>query len=307
MTRHAGVAATPGVVHRVLALDGGPVSVYSAGPADRPAVVLLHGAMFDEARFSWDQLFPALAERFRVIAVDLPGHGGSRPWGGHLGHERLLTVLEAAFEQLGLDRFALVGLSMGGGLALGYASRHPERVTRMVLVEPGGLGERLDHQFLTWLWLRLPGTRSAVSRAYAGASEARLRRLLEKLYVGGSRPTDPDRLVGILRDEIAGKRRCRESDLDDWQTDAIGPRRLTCNLLDRIPRVACPTLWLRGAESTLVSAEEMERAVDLAAAPATLTVIPGAGHMLPLERPADVKAAVLAFLDGGVDESATAR
>lgn len=291
-----GVEGTPGVEHRIVELPDGPVSVYVAGDPGRPAVVLLHGAMYDEARFSWDQLFGELAVDHRVHAIDLPRHGRSRPWPGHLGHDRLLGVLEATTDALGLDRFALVGLSMGGGLAIAYAARHPDRIRCLVLFEPGGLGTRLRQHLLTWTWVHLPGTGRLMNRWLRGRRRPALLRTLRSLYVGGAEPTAPDRLVDILADEISGKARWRENDLDDWQTDAIGPFRLTWNLLDQIPALTCPTLWLRGADSTLVSQDEMERAVALAAGPAELVVVPGSGHLLPLERPREVGAAVRRFL-----------
>lgn len=296
-----GVTETPGVTHEVFPVGGGPLSVYAAGDPGAPPVVLLHGAMYDEARFVWDQMFGVLAARWRVYAVDLPRHGSSRPWQGHLDHDRLGGILAAGFDTLGLDRFALVGLSMGGALAIEYAARHPARVERMALFEPGGLGERLDRQLLTWAYLRTPGTRGLLNRWYAG-HPARLRAVLDRLFVGGSRPTDPERLAAILAAEVTAKRRWREAELDDLQTDAIGPRRLTWNVFDSVGRLACPTLWLRGAESTLVKQHEMERAVTLAdrpGAPARLVVIPGAGHLLPLERPAEANAAVVEFLGDG--------
>ena len=143
LAARGGVDGTPGVEHAVLTIEGSPLSYYAAGDPGRPVVVLLHGAMFDEARFIWDRLFPALAEHVRVVAFDTPRHGGSRPWPGHLGHERLMRIVHAAVDQLGLDRFSIVGLSMGGGAALEYASLHPDRVDRMVLFEPGGLADRL--------------------------------------------------------------------------------------------------------------------------------------------------------------------
>lgn len=295
-----GVTGTPGVEHRTLTIQGHPLSCYVAGAEDAPPVVLLHGAMFDEARFIWDQLFPVLAARFRVHAIDTPRHGASRPWPGHLGHDRLVEVLDATVNQLGLDRFFLVGLSMGGGLALGFGARFPERVRAMVLFEPGGLGTRLPRQFLTWAYTRTPGLGRAATKCLHRQDPRRLRRTLDSLYVGGSTTTDPDRVLRVLRDEIDGKHRFRERDLDDWQKDAIGPWRQTWTVLDSVATISCPTLWLRGADSTLVTQEEMERAVDVArtaGSAATLRVIPGAGHMLPLERPALANAAVLEFLE----------
>jgi len=125
-------------------------------------------------------------------------------------------------------------------------------------------------------------------------------RLLKSIFVGGSTPTDPERLVAILKQEIKGKHEHAERDLDDWQLDSIGPFRLKWNLLDRIHLIKCPTLWLRGADSELVKQHEMERAVKLAAsggAEAELRLIQHAGHLLPLERPAEANAAVKEFLD----------
>ncbi|WP_052466014.1 alpha/beta fold hydrolase [Mobilicoccus massiliensis] len=292
-----GVEATPGVEHRVIRVDGNPVSVYSAGAPSHPSVVLLHGAMYDEARFVWDQVFFELAGSYRVHAIDAPRHGRSRPWPGHLGNDRLLGILEQTFLALGLERFNLVGLLMGGGLSIGYAARHPEQVISAALFEPGGLGDKLDRHVLTWLWIRTPGTRRLLNRWLVRKRRPALMKTLRSLYVGGSRPTAPDRLVGILKDEVDGKARFHESDLDDWQTDAVGPLRLTWNLLDQIPALACPTLWLRGADSVMVKQHEMERAVSLAGVDANLVVIPGAGHLLPLERPHEVRQALLAFLD----------
>lgn len=138
----------------------------------------------------------------RVRSRHPPRHGGSRPWEGHLGHERLMGVLASVFAQLGLTRFSVVGLSMGGGLAIESTAARPERVTSMALFEPGGLGTRLDQQFLTWLYVKTPGTGRLLNRAYHRKSSAALRKTLDSLYVGGSQPTDPDRLVAILKDEI---------------------------------------------------------------------------------------------------------
>lgn len=117
---------------------------------------------------------------------------------------------------------------------------------------------------------------------------------------GGAKPTDPERLISILEDEIKGKYKYGENDMDDWQLNGIGPFKLIWDLLDRIPLLKCPTLWIRGADSTLVKQSEMERAVKLATASGNeveLQLIQNAGHMLPLERPEQAGAAVKAFLD----------
>lgn len=299
MELHGGVESAPGLKRHTLRVCGGPMNVYEAGDASRPAVVLLHGAMYDEARFIWDQLFPALAKTYHVFAPDTPRHGKSRPWKGELNRERLLAVFEETFRQLRLNSFSVVGLSMGGGLAIEYAAAHPEQIGAMALFEPGGLGETVGGQFFTWLYIHTPGMLTMLNKRYARLDDAAVEKLLKTIYVGGSQPTDPARLSAILKDEIHGKFENGENDLDDWQLSAIRPFRLKWNLLGQISQIRCPTLWLRGEKSTLVKQSEMERALRLAregGAEASLLVIPGAGHILPLERPKEANEAVLGFL-----------
>lgn len=295
---HVGVEGTAGTTHRVLTVCGGPVSVYEAGSSENTAVVLLHGAMYDEARFSWDQLFPALAEQYHVFAVDTPRHGRSRPWSGTLDRAKLLEILAETFRQLKLERFSIVGLSMGGGLAIEYAAQHPEQVVSMALFEPGGLGETVTGQLFTYCYIHTPGMLRLLSKRYVKMSRQQIEKTLRSLYTGTSAPTDPERLITILQDEIRGKFECGENDMDDWQLSGIGAFQLKWNLLGTIPQIQCPTLWLRGGNSVLVKQSEMERAAALArqgGIEATLTTVPNAGHMLPLEQPEAANKAVLEF------------
>jgi pimeloyl-ACP methyl ester carboxylesterase len=295
-----GLEGTAGVTRRMLSVSGEPVCVYEAGPKDSPAVVLLHGAMYDESRFIWDQMFPALSERYHVFAVDSPRHGKSRPWTGVLDRARLMEIFSEVFRQLALPRFSIVGLSMGGGLAIEYAASHPEQVRSMALFEPGGLGDKADLELLTWLYTRVPRLLHLMSRQYARYDDAKIEKALRSIYTKGTEPRDPARLTAILKDEMQGKFASGEQALDDWQISAMGPMRLKWNLLDKIAALRCPTLWLRGTQSALVKQHEIERAVRIAktgGADAELALIPHAGHMLPLEQAEQANAVVLAFLD----------
>ncbi len=293
-----GVESTVGVKRRILPVLDGTVCVYEAGDPNRPAIVLLHGAMYDESRFIWNALFPALSVRYHVFAIDTPRHGGSRPWQGVLDRARLMEILRETFTQLGLTRFSVTGLSMGGGLAIEYASLHPEQVETMVLFEPGGIGDKVDLQWFTYVYIRTPGMLRLISRQYIKYSDAKIEKVLRSIYTKGTAPRDPARLTAILRDEIRGKFNFGEQDMDDWQIGAINLTKLNWNLLSQVEAIRCPTLWLRGAESKLVKQAEMERAVHLAGlhgSSAELIVIPKAGHILPLEQPEQANAAVLDF------------
>ena len=294
-----GVEGVAGVKKHLLAVSGGTVCVYEAGDDAAKRIVMLHGAMYDESRFIWDQLFPALAKQYHVFAIDTPRHGGSRPWSGFLDRARLMEILQETFSRLGLTRFSIIGLSMGGGLAIEYASLYPEQVEAMALFEPGGLGERVDLQWFTYLYIKTQGMLRLLSRQYIKYSDEKIEKVLRSIYTKGTSPTSPTRLTAILKDEIHGKFEFGERDMDDWQISGINLTHLNWNLLNQVEAIRCPTLWLRGAQSTLVKQAEMERAARLAAtqgSSAQLIVIPNAGHILPLEQPEQANQAVLDFL-----------
>lgn len=300
-----GLEGTPGLTKRLLSVYDGTICVYEAGQEHTEQIVLLHGAMYDESRLIWDAMFPALAARYHVYAVDTPRHGGSRPWSGMLDRARLMAIFEQVFAQLGLKRFSIVGLSMGGGLAIEYASVHQDQVKSMALFEPGGLGERVDLQWLTWLYIKTPGMLRLLSRQYVRYSDEKLEKLLSSIFTKGTMPKDLSRLSAVLKDEIRGKFTYDEQDMDDWQISAIGPVHLAWNLLEETGRIHCPTLWLRGAESKLVKQAEMERAVALlqeTGARTELVVVANAGHMLPLEQPEQAIRAVLDFFASVLDQ-----
>ncbi len=110
--------------------------VYMAGPkeSDRRPLLLLHGGVIEAA--SWMEAVTALCADRLVIAPDLPAHGAS----GYLPPPQLLGWLEAFVNHSDLHNFDLGGHSMGGGLAIRYAAQHGDRVRRLILCAPVGMG-----------------------------------------------------------------------------------------------------------------------------------------------------------------------
>jgi pimeloyl-ACP methyl ester carboxylesterase len=118
---------------------------FESGGRGHP-VVLLHGGLVDGR--SWDEQMPVLAERHRVVRVDLRGYGRSEAEPVSFS---LVDDLDRVLSHLNLERVSLVGLSAGGGLAVEFALAHPDAIERLVLVGPGLPGfdwsegmERLD-------------------------------------------------------------------------------------------------------------------------------------------------------------------
>jgi len=278
-----------------LTVAGGPVRLYSCGPAHGPPVLLLHGAMLDTARGTWMHLAPELARHgYRVLAPDLPRHGGSRPWRGRLGPARLEQVLEELLDAVGVTRTSVVGMSMGGGIALGQLLRRPERYTAAVLAAPGGLGARRPWQLTTYLVQRTPGF-----LVWSSWLMARFPRLLRSSTLaalpGGTDTPGVEALLELAEEEARAKHRHREPALDDWQTLSYGPFSMRTDYLPELHRVQVPVLWLRGEEDTLVRRPETDAAA--AATPGSEYVtIARAGHVSMLDRPEVFARHVLDFL-----------
>ena len=100
-----------------------------------PGVLLLHGAGLDAGGLSLGSAMSALADTYRVFAPDLPGFGESDPMPAGWGFAELSAFLAPLLDALALPRASLVGVSMGGGVALGFALQAPHRVERMALIE----------------------------------------------------------------------------------------------------------------------------------------------------------------------------
>ena len=134
-----------GVVHY---LDfGGPAAGHNAERASRPPIIAVHG--LGGSALNWLRVGPALAERTRVIALDLPGFGLTFPRGRSGSIASNADVLDAFIAAVAGGRAVLVANSMGGLISMRQASRHPETVAGLALLDPvlpRPRGEKLDRQ-----------------------------------------------------------------------------------------------------------------------------------------------------------------
>jgi pimeloyl-ACP methyl ester carboxylesterase len=127
--------------HRRVPTREGETFVLVCGPREAPPLLLLHGSGSNAAMWMGD--VPVWAEHFRVYAVDMIGEPGlSAPTRPPLDSTAYALWLDDVLDALGIERAALVGASLGGWLALDYATRRPERVERLALLCPGGVGRQ---------------------------------------------------------------------------------------------------------------------------------------------------------------------
>jgi pimeloyl-ACP methyl ester carboxylesterase len=136
--------------------------IRDTGPRDGPAVLLIHG--FGSSLHTWEAWALLLENRFRVVALDLPGFGltGPDPTGDY-SDERSVAVLVALLDRLGIGQAAVVGSSMGGRIAWRFAAAELARVCKLVLMAPDGFasfGREYGRtpERLPWLMRLLPYT-----------------------------------------------------------------------------------------------------------------------------------------------------
>lgn len=124
----------PATRHRSASVAGLNIFYREAGPADAPVVVLLHG--FPSSSHMFRNLIPALADRYRVIAPDLPGFGLSdmpSPAAFPYGFAGFADIVDQLLVQLGAERYALYVMDYGAPVGFRLALQHPERVAALVI------------------------------------------------------------------------------------------------------------------------------------------------------------------------------
>ena len=118
-------------------IAGAHAHVRDEGNPDGVPIVMIHGSL--ESLDVWDGWVKALGDKYRMISVDLPGHGLTGTWPrDEYTIEAYSDFVEVLADELRLDRFVLAGHSMGGAVAWNFAATRPDRVAYLILVDSSG-------------------------------------------------------------------------------------------------------------------------------------------------------------------------
>ncbi len=254
------------------------------GPGlDAPVLVLLHGYT-GHAR-TWDRFAAGMCDRFRVLALDQRGHGESG-WANppKYGTLEMVEDLKAFVAAMGLERYSLLGLSMGGIVSFAYAGERPAELERLIIVDIApeiakvGLERIYDNVQRSD---RFASVEDAVARAREDNEIAPDDMLRDRVVNSMMRTEDGAwtyRYDRALRDPKVPRERLEPD--EGWS---------------RVANIAVPTLLVRGELSDILDQEIAER---FCAAPPNceLVEVPGAGHSVPLDKPDEFLAAARAFL-----------
>ena len=265
------------------------------GGAGQPPIVLLHGIRLHA--HCWSDFARRFCGAFHILALDARGHGDSG-WSEagdyhmHTYYEDLCAVMDARE----LQQVVLIGHSLGARTSMLYTHLHPERVSRLVLVDMGaGLPKPIDRKDFSRITETPPpqdfGSHEEAADYLAAILKQAPREMIDESVEQGMRRREDGRYVwkydprlGGPPQPIPGKR--------EW------------DLWEAVKTITCPTLLLRGEHSRVVTPEIAER-MSAEMSDCRQEVIANAGHALFTDQPESFARNVGEFLEPGVAAGAS--
>ena len=245
------------------------------GKGDGPPVVFVHGFGADLNTWMFNQ--PVLAEKHRTVALDLSGHGGSTkvldfaldPAGFSADVDHVLTAL-------GIDRVHLVGHSMGGAVAIAFASAQPERVASLTLIAPAGLGSEINAAFID---------------GFAKMERRRDAQEVLRLLVHDPNLLSRAMVEDVLRyKRLDGVATALQALADAWFPNGA-QRNLLTDLLTALPMPA-QIIW--GREDQIIPAAQGKTLSDKL----PVHILDNTGHLPHMEKSAEVNRLIARFVQG---------
>jgi len=235
---------------------------------DGPAVIFAHGA--GGTHMSWWQQVPSISEKYKCITIDHRTYGFSRDVKDGPGRRAFVSDLTGLLDQLGIQKTALVGQSMGGTTVLGFASAHPDRVSALIMSDTTG---GYSNPEIAEIRRKLAPAPASIDRAFAPdfskrePARAFLYREINALTAAANPPAAAQQQNGAAA-----------------STD-IGP------VLEK----KIPVLFIVGEQDQLIPPPIIE-AMHKKMPGSQLAKVPGAGHSVYWEKPEDYNRIVMDFL-----------
>jgi pimeloyl-ACP methyl ester carboxylesterase len=262
--------ALTGIHSRSSVVEGIQVHYFVTGPAGGPPVVLVHG--LGGRAEDWANLAPYLSRAgYRVYMPDLPGYGRSaEPAGFSYSVPDEGNVVVGFLDAMGLEQVDLGGWSMGGWITQWIASRHPERVKRLILFDAAGLSVK-------------PAWNTGLFTPQSAAQIDQLDALLMP---------HPPKLPGFVAADILRISRKHAWVMHRALDSMLAGGDATDKLL---PGLKMPTLLVWGAEDHIIPLDQAY-AIHRLVPQSQLDVIPGCGHLAPRECAPEIGPKVVEFL-----------
>jgi abhydrolase domain-containing protein 6 len=228
--------------------------VWFTGGNGAKTIVLVHGV--NDQAGSWVTVAPKLMKDFRIVALDLPGHGDSAPKSGPLPMQSMIDALAKVIDRESPNApVILAGNSMGGWVSMLYASEHPERVSRLVLEDSSGMAWDMRHVPL------FPKDRDEALK-------------LLRLVHGPDTPIAPYLIDAVLKAKDLPQKRVLDAGILEWLVDT------------RLPKLTMPVTLIWGANDGLLPLQ-YANVLQSRIAGSKLHVIDKAAHIPHRQAPAE--------------------
>lgn len=272
----------PDAISRTIDVMGVETHFHDAG--DGPPLLLLHGSGPGVSAWSnWRPIYPAFSEHYRVIAPDQIGFNRSQPAGPvEFGRKLWTDHALALVDELGFDRFSVVGNSMGGAIALSLAVARPEAIDRIVVMGTMGIASELpDGLAEVWGYDPSPEAMRRLVELFAYDQSIVTDELVQMRYQASAEPTVRDAFAAMFPEP-------RQSGVDDLA--------LSDEELRSIER---PVLLAHGYHDRIVPFESTSLPLMNVLPDAQLHAFGNSGHWVMIEQSRAFTATVLAFLQEG--------
>jgi pimeloyl-ACP methyl ester carboxylesterase len=265
-------------------IDVGETRLYYEEMGEGRPVVMVHAALLD--RRMWDDQFELYGEDYRVIRYDARGHGLSDSATDPFSHHQDLALL---MDGLNIERATIMGMSMGGYIAVDFALEYPERATALVLVAPGLTGFTFTSEEDTEF-------RKNISKAAQEGDFDRVVEYFQRAWTDGPRRS-PDQVDPTVRERV-----------ESMASAAIrkrNPKRVLVRLdppaIGRLHEIRVPVLAIVG-DLDMPGIMEIVDLIERDVEGAQKVVITDVAHMVNMEKPQEFNRAVLDFLATVKDE-----
>jgi pimeloyl-ACP methyl ester carboxylesterase len=249
-------------------------------------VILLHGVGCS-VEF-WERNIAALAREHRVFAVDIVGFGRTDKPAVDYTFQLMADFVLDFMKTMGIDKASLVGNSMGGGISMTVAAQAPDRVKKIVLVDPVGLGRKLSPVMRI---MSLPVIGNVLTKPNRQGVERQMQLCLYDPSQASEDFIDRVAAIGTL----PGSQHSFLSLLRETANIFGAKEELVSYFSARLKKIKTPILMIWGRQDRILSAAEGEAAVERMN-DVKLHIIDQAGHLPQIDKPEEFNATVLGFL-----------
>lgn len=259
-------------------IDVGKTQLYYEEIGEGHPIVMLHGGLLD--RRMWDDQFEVFARKYRVIRFDVRNHGDSK---GVPDTFKQYEDLRKVLIHLNIERAVIMGLSLGGRIAIDFAIAYPENTSALVLAAPGASG----YEFKSKAFLE---NNAKLEKAFSQDDIKMAIEYFQQAWTDGPyrKPSEVDQVV---REKV---RKMALYTFKDWESQSIMTE-LKPPAIGRLDEIQAPTLALVG-DLDMPGIHEIVDLVIAKVPGAKKVIIPGAAHMVNMEKPEEFNRTVLKFL-----------